>query len=522
MRYRVGIFLLLLALSGQAAPVAPNRARLIRQVFDKLTYAFANNRPKPALELIGKAARKPTTIVLYVPGNQPVVRMDEEVYELCRSLGRDSLNALAVLLGHELAHHYEKHDWTYAFGIGQVSAGAGESGETVRRLEAEADFYGCFYGELAGYATGAVFPRILDLIYARYKLPDQLPNYPDRADRKAIYRQKQAEALDLADVFRVGQVFYWLKEYELSIRCFDLLTNRFPSREMFANLSAANLQQALTLLRGAPTFAYPIELDPQSRLASVVRSGSGNPQALTQYLIAARQNAEKAKSMDPTYVPAYVNLACAYSLAGNQNAAIGVINELPAALLTGDAHTIRAIAYYRDKQVDKAADAFTLAQQQHGYMAEYNQQVFGQLEHPMTAGLSSWIQQWFTQNEAPGTLASPGARLLSVASPGVGRPLLVSEQPYLRLQRATVPAGLLVAQTATKTYQLQAESGARAGKAGSQVPPTAPQLVSRFGRPTYEGISGNGRCWVYRELGLIVLLDDQNKVIKWNLYTTTI
>ncbi|MDQ4141268.1 MAG: hypothetical protein M3142_12195, partial [Bacteroidota bacterium] len=149
-------------------PETSVKYKISRQVFDRLTYVFANSRPQPELEIRAHTSGIPKIIAQYQPGNRPLIQLSEEVYDLCRSLGKDSLDALAVLLSHELAHHYEKHDWYYTFGIGKATNTT--SRKEIERFESEADFYGCFYGELAGFSTGHVFPRVIDLLYQRFRL----------------------------------------------------------------------------------------------------------------------------------------------------------------------------------------------------------------------------------------------------------------------------------------------------------------------------------------------------------------
>src|SRR5207253_10577420 len=110
----LNLLLIGLVLSGKGQTLLPENSRkyqITHQVFDRLTNVFANSRPQPQLEIIVRNRNKHKVIALYKPGNQPLIQVDEEVYDLCTKLGKDSLNALAVLLSHELAHHYEKHDW---------------------------------------------------------------------------------------------------------------------------------------------------------------------------------------------------------------------------------------------------------------------------------------------------------------------------------------------------------------------------------------------------------------------------
>ena len=112
----------------------------------------------------------------------------------------DQEHALAFLLAHELAHVYLHHGWVGEFGnsfartdMGRKMMKAATYEEVVKR-ETEADHFGGFYGYLAGFDTIGVAPRALERIYAGFGLPDQLPNYPSRAERVAI-AERQMESL---------------------------------------------------------------------------------------------------------------------------------------------------------------------------------------------------------------------------------------------------------------------------------------------------------------------------------------
>lgn len=524
---------LLLSLPVQAQQLVPTAAyqyRITHQVFSRLSHAFANSRPEPQLEMVAADKNKAKTIVGYFPGNKPVIRIDEEVYDLCRRLGSDSLNALAVLLGHELAHHYEKHDWFYTFGIGRNAADS--AGVDIRRIESEADFYGCFYGELAGYRTGTVFPQILESIYRQFDLPDKLPGYPSKTERKATYLKKSREARDLAAVFRAGQLLYLLKEFEPAALCFDYLINRFPSREMFNNVAVARMQQALAMLgEQERAFAYPVEFDARSRLASVQRSGAFDEKAFQQLLAGARKHLEKAREMAPDYVPAYVNLSCLHTLSGNYHAAIGVINDLSAGQLTGNAYTARAIALYKNQQPDLAGQDFGMAQRKHGYLADYNLSLYQQFNQSTAASLSNWITGWFATTDdhrRTKPLVAEKERIGTVSThtvaftPGI-RIIKISEKPYLTIQTdsmAAEPVAVLI-NASGKQYKMVQGREDYAGRTvkGISGGSSAKHLLSRYGEPSYTVTGTDGTYWVYRTGGIIFRLGSASQVKNWLLFS---
>ncbi|QMU28348.1 hypothetical protein [Adhaeribacter radiodurans] len=531
--------LLLLSVAGklnaQNLPETSPKYKITRQVMDRLTYVYANSRPQPQLTIIARKLSLPKVIAQYQPGNRPIIQLSEEVYDLCRSLGKDSLNALAVLLSHELAHHYEKHDWYYTFGIGQTSVQTPK--KDIERFESEADFYGCFYGELAGFSTGRVFPQLIDVLYQRFRLADQLQGYPTKEERKAIYNKKQTEAGQMLAIFKAGQFLYLLQEFEYAASCFDYLLNRFPSREILNNLAAAKLQQALVLYQATepPGFIYPIELDARSRLTAIHRAAptSFKAKQFAQLLTDARRYSEKSREIDPGYVPAFINLACIYLLQGNQAAAIGVINELEPSKLSGNAHTMRAIAYYKDKQPDKARQDFEQARQKQAYMALYNQNLFSKLQEPLLANVTDWIKSWFDQEEIttpplkakgnkPEQIMGEAAR---IALPNPVSTVKVSEKPYLLLQYKPDTEKLLFSvQTTCCQYLVRYTPKNYAGKTskGIRLGSSVTELMQQYGPPNCTFSGNSGEYWVYLNHKLAFEISPNKQVNNWLIYANTL
>lgn len=514
-------------------PVTSAKYRVTHQVFDRLTYAFADSRPQPRLEIVARSLKKNKIIAQYRPGSQPVIQLDEEVYDLCRKLQKDSLNALAVLLSHELAHHYKNHDWYFTFGIGQANTRF--SKESIKQFESAADFYGCFYGELSGFATARVFPRVIDLIYQHFNLANHLEGYPTKEERKAIYAEKQKEAVKMVAVFKSGLFLYLIQEFESAALCFDYLVNQFPSREIINNLAASKLQLALQIYnkQEQPGFVYPVELDANSRLGSAHRDmpDTYNNKQLEKLLTEARRYAEKSREIDPGYVPAYINLACIYSLQGNQPAAIGIINELKPTTITGNAYSVRAIAYYKDNQPTKAQKDFDLARQKGAYKGQYNLELFDKMNESLAGSLSTWIMSWF-QEEASlhnSTRASikekVGGQSSNSTLPAQTPRVMVSKTPNLVVQWNEQNDYLqLGIQNATRNYLVQytqenyTHPTARKVKRGASLE----TLKNKYGDPAYAFSSATGEYLVYPDSKVAFMLDKNKRLNSWLVYGRTL
>ncbi len=115
--------------------------------------------------------------------NTGEVKVGSTLIELCRRFGKDSTNAIAHVLSHELAHYYQNHAWisnfTSAYANVEWSRKLTESEQQLLPVyETQADEMGFFYALNAGYQSWKVSGAVLDSIYTWYELPKELPGYP--------------------------------------------------------------------------------------------------------------------------------------------------------------------------------------------------------------------------------------------------------------------------------------------------------------------------------------------------------
>ena len=160
--------------SDALGKVSSYKKSTAQKVFDDLLRARADFRMQTPTLVVSK---KEGHIAAFDPDRIQVV-LDEKAYDLCATFGKDSLNAIAALLGHELIHYYEKHDWRRHF------ARENENLETARRLEnmeeglkleTQADCLGGFMAFSVGYNTYGIMPELLKKAYKAYDLPENLP-----------------------------------------------------------------------------------------------------------------------------------------------------------------------------------------------------------------------------------------------------------------------------------------------------------------------------------------------------------
>ena len=251
------------------------------------------------------------------------IGLEEKAYDICTSFGKDSLNAMAALLGHELTHYYDKHDWTRHFTKEIEGLDATQRLKALQenlKNETQADYLGGFLGYSAGYNTLGIMPKVLDKVYQDYQLPAEIPGYPSLADRRKIARESMEKLEDLANVFEMANYLTALEEYDDAIAYFRYVLNEFQSREIYNNLGVTIVLEALTYFdKDEVKFGYPVELDAESRLGKATRNMgfSDRKELRVKLLQEAIQNFESAVELDKDYAIGYLNMGCAYALLAN-------------------------------------------------------------------------------------------------------------------------------------------------------------------------------------------------------------
>lgn len=408
MRLKFSIILLLLSFN-LFAQVNKKKLVVAQEIFDNLVNAYASNKSAPLLKILPK--NSPRIVAQYIASPSPTVQVDETVFDICMTFGKDSANAFAIILSHELAHYYNDHNWCsdYAFALRNSALGNTlnkVSKESKIEKESIADSYGLFYSSLAGYKPFDVFNLLLDKIYKQYKLPEVVSGYPSKKERKEINRVQKEKIEKLVPVFEAGVILIYAGKYEEAISCFNYLNKYFPSRENYNNLGTAKLLMALQLKpQQAIEFIYPVEIDPVSRLSSngTRSNGKDEQNQMNNLLQSAKRDFEKAISLDPGYAKAYINLACVYDLMDNYDAAIGRIKDMPADVKEiVSALEIKAIAYSHADNESKAEECFLEIQKLTNDAGRYNYKMFTLGGQSLLAS-EKFKEQWLNQSPTDST-----------------------------------------------------------------------------------------------------------------------
>ena len=378
--------------AADSLPAENPKYRVVKKIYDDIARAFGDGRLPPRLVLSPEGAEGWLIVAWSDPGNggdvgitgslgdaqEGYIAVDERVYDLFARPGRDLEGALAFIIGHELAHFYLRHGWAGDFGNSFASLDMGKkmlkaaSLDEVMRRETEADYFGGFYGFLAGYDTLGSAPEVIDLLYAEYQLPDKIPSYPSRLERRAIAERAGMNLRKMVPLFEAANRLLLLRQYPEAARLYNHLARAFPSREMFNNAGVAYALEALSLFRpGTLGYAYPFEFDAETRLLGKSARGKGldlDRERRNRLLQRAADAFDQALARDREYAAAKVNLAAVNSLLGDNDTALVLANQaLELAKRQGEGLTLanaqvaRGIAYAATGNRERAQVDFAAA-----------------------------------------------------------------------------------------------------------------------------------------------------------------
>lgn len=349
-----------------------NTHNQVQFVFDRLISVYGSAKTEPKF-IIVKKEKVPIPPAKYVTEGQPTIKIDEAFYKICQTFGKDSLNALAIVLSHELTHHFNDHTFCRDYGFANLNAvnpnlkkTIGSASSNARKdKETEADIKGFFFAAAAGFEPHGLQEKLITKIYKVYNLTDIQENYPSLQERIDLAQSADKKASELYSDFKNGLVALENKQYDEAIKCFESANRKIPFRENLNNIGVAKVLKALELKvvsKGEDDmpmrFQYPLEVDNTSRLNQERTRTSTDKVEMYNLLVDAQKDFEKAIALDPLYHKSRINLACVYDLLGKHLSAIAEITEkLPQGIQESQAaKQILAIAYYNADMEEKAKE----------------------------------------------------------------------------------------------------------------------------------------------------------------------
>jgi hypothetical protein len=274
-------------------------------------------------------------------GTNPTIYLSDTAFAVCETFGDQSEAAIAFLLGHELTHYYEKHAWRSSFSYDhdtlktsrrldvlfqdmlKASAGNAKLRANLMRfdtllhqfedlaMEAQSDYLGGFLAYSAGYGRFSQSDELIRRLYKAFSIPDELEGYVTRSEREDMSRQSTQKLQEFIEVFDMANWLTITGLYEEAYRYYRLILSEYQSREIYNNVGATAMFQALKLFSAQElSFRYPVQLD----LEMASSRGEDEITRRNKLLRQAILHFDAAISLDGDYAPAYLNKACALAL----------------------------------------------------------------------------------------------------------------------------------------------------------------------------------------------------------------
>lgn len=258
-----------------------------------------------------------------------ILTIDLALYKMCQSFGSQSQDALAFIIGHELAHHYMEHqDLSGIFQYTHIQ-------DKEVEQESKADIYGLFNAHLAGYGSMDLLPEVIEQLYTTYNLPDTLEGYLPKEERMKMAREVVKVVKELIDINEAANHLTAVGEYHLAALSYEYILKHYRGREIYNNLAINYILEALTEhCYGHSFYLYPIELDWKLRLEKNIWKGfliydlKEEEIYRNNALIKAEKYLKTAIRMDANYLLADIHLLCIYTLKEDYQRAIAYYQQL--------------------------------------------------------------------------------------------------------------------------------------------------------------------------------------------------
>jgi len=502
------------------AAVPPDQAT-VQAIYRKLCAAAGLLQGAPVLEFDNASARASGAFTDF--NHEPTrIVVERKALEVCATFGGRTNDAVAFLLGHELAHFSMGHGWGADFQrIGdhsQVKADmalAFANNKAYHLFETQADQRGAFYAYIAGYVPELVADTLLQRLYSTYGWNPKMSGYPDLPDREGQLRsgldhyQELTMALRLADHRSIlGQYGEAAKLYEL------LLSEGFRNPMLFTNTGACYLLQAIALgPAGSIAYTYPVELDLRDKWR-----GAGDGITKEELLRKAEDLFLQALLMDRTSEAALADLACVAFLRNDLGSAgHWIAQHGKIAAMNQRTHLIlEAILQARNGDLPKAKGTLNDPLLKSSWIAKRNlQAIDGKVPAPTP------VAPW-----GDATMEKIDGKSLSDLSTGF------TDAPHLDYRTSTILRYRLAwdhwkmaadrIDAAQKTHWLYL-CGTLSGYAGTSskgIGLTDPieQVTKAYGQPDRTLQTMDGELDLYLQHGILFHLDRDHRVSGWTLF----
>lgn len=295
MQHNFFIWFLLICVSFQesyAQQKVDYRKTVLLTICERIHNAIESKQHFPIIELKDNSTEVASTN--FTLGK---IFISTKAYALCQALGKDSLAALAFILGHEYDHYEKREPKCKRFLFNDASV-------LDKEKETQADLMGNMYARLAGFSPCEVIDSFFLHLYKAFGKDTSLPGYPTLDERIAMAKAQCFLAESYVDTFNFANLLMLTQHYEPASHLYKNLSYLFGSREMYFNAGIAHLHQVLNV--SDSVLKMPLGFDSETRL---VREAPNHLNIANNPLfIEADSLIRKASLLDTSYFPAKITL----------------------------------------------------------------------------------------------------------------------------------------------------------------------------------------------------------------------
>jgi hypothetical protein len=517
-----------------------------RDVFNRLVNSVSSvYGTKPTLTIVDSDHLVAETY------NTGEVKVGSRLIELCRRFGKDSTNAIAHVLSHELAHYYQNHAWisnfTSAYANVEWSRKLTESEQQLLPVyETQADEMGFFYALNAGYQSWKVSGAVLDSIYVWYELPKELPGYPPLEQRKKISLEAKAKVQQLMPLFRISSYFTLLGKYfpgetqyvyyESSGYCLDhLVHENVKTPNVLNNLGVIYLLRAQPYLYQPLTkLMYPVILDDDASAMDMstvgTRGSTPDSQELTaealELLEKGRESFLAALKGNKNYVPANMNIALVHFIMREEGALADKLKFIQGLVKDQEAflpvlYQIEAFGYYLKGDNKKMTEAFKKAMKLKDNSAQWNNEVLTKTSSNTDEALAGLKWPVDTNEKIFGKKVNEFFK--GYRSTQENRLDPYHQKFILWAEKKTEGTIYMLRSLFSQTIYrdmifFEVENEAFTTSAGLKLGMTADNLQKIYGNPYTKNISAGSDQWLYPSQSMIVTVNHSSQAVTGMMY----
>ena len=326
---------------------------IVKQIYDELKLAIGDQRTD--WPVIGILEARDQIAKFQHGENQDIISVDQPALDVCKTLGEHYQAAVAFIIGHEMTHFYQDHEWKES-GFASNFIMSVEDFAERKGQERQADIYGAFIARQAGYDIYPFIETLLTALYEDYGFGyEENRRYHSFEERVFLAKESCSVVEDLYNIFQTANYLYLSGNYEEALRLYEYINNIIKFKELFLNMATSSLAQLLE--REGDELFYPLEISGHLPLRRGKTSYSN--QQLRQI---ALLSTESAIQLDPQYFPASLNRVLALALTGQTGSAQSLLEQFGDRTLTtkelARLHLLKGNLSFREGDRQRALESY--------------------------------------------------------------------------------------------------------------------------------------------------------------------